>query len=146
MNQTKFFKWDQEYSVGVPEIDGQHKELMNLLNEVIYHSSDNKEEERIYFDKRIENTVKFIATHFETEEQYLSKTDYEKYTEHKLEHKNLLEKMQNIKDEVQNNKLEVDLFSLTEYLKDWFVNHIKVYDKNDIFLEKKKTSMSQASD
>ena len=139
MKKINFIEWDLEYLVDVPEIDRQHKELMNLLNDAIHHSSGNMIEERTFFDRRIEMGINFIIKHFEMEEQFLSKTNYEKYNEHKMEHKILLEKIQNIKEEIENNKLEIDLSNITSYLTEWLLNHIKVYDKNakEYFLEGK---------
>ena len=139
MKRINFIEWDLEYSVDVPEIDRQHKELMNLLNDAIHHSSGNPMEERAYFNKRIEVSINFIIKHFEMEEQFLSKTKYEKYNEHKMEHKKILEEIQNKKEEIQSNELEVDLKNMTEYLKEWLINHIKEYDKKakEYFLDGK---------
>ena len=140
MEKMKFLEWDLKYLVGVPEIDGHHKEFMSQINEAIYHSSGNKEKERKFFDKRIENSIKFIAKHFETEGQYLPKGNCEKIKEHKMEHKNLLEKIQDLKQKIQNNEREFDLFSTTAFFKEMLLGHIKEFDVNIMkyFLEGKK--------
>ena len=53
----KYIEWDLKYSIGVPEIDGHHKTFLSLLNEAIQNFSNNKEKERLFFDKRIENII-----------------------------------------------------------------------------------------
>jgi hemerythrin len=126
----KCIEWDLSYSIGVQEIDGQHKTLMNLLNEAIHNSSGNKEKERAFFDKRIDKIIEFIETHYKTEEQYLSKANYEEYNEHILEHEYILKIMQKIKDDIINNKIEIDLFNITANLKEVLLNHVKFYDKS----------------
>ena len=126
----KFIEWDLAYSVGLSEIDGEHKTLMNLLNEAIHNSSGNKEKERIFFDKKIDKIIEFIEIHYKTEEQYLSKSNYGKYNEHIFEHEYILKIIQKIKDDIINNKMEIDLFNITAHLREVFLNHIKFYDKS----------------
>ena len=69
-----------------------------------------------------------INLHFKIEEQYLSKTNYEKYDDHILEHKKIVETIQNTKEEIQNNTVEIDLFAITSSTKDLFLKHLKLYD------------------
>ena len=58
----------------------------------------------------------------------MAKPNYEKYNEHILEHKNIMEKIQNMKEKIQNNDIEIDLFYLTPYFKDLFFDHLILYD------------------
>ena len=135
----ELIEWNLEYSVGVSEIDEQHKDLMSIINGAIYYSSSNNKEERIYLDRTIISTIKFIENHFKTEELYLSKTNYEEYNKHKLEHKKILENIQTTKYEIQNNNIEINLFNIATCLKGLFLDHIKLFDKKaeGYFLEGK---------
>jgi hemerythrin-like metal-binding protein len=126
----EFVTWNSQYSVGVSEIDTQHKELMNILNDLIYHSNRNKNDEKIYFDKIKDMAEEYIIKHFETEENILSKTNYERLEEHKLEHKNFLKEIKRIIEEIDNDKSKMTLSNIAEWIKEWLLNHIKTYDKD----------------
>jgi hemerythrin-like metal-binding protein len=126
----QFVIWDSQYSVGVPEIDIQHKELMNTLNDIINHTNGNKNDEKEYFNKIKGPVEKYIKNHFDTEENILSKTKYERLDEHKLEHKNFLKEIKRIIEEIDNNKNEMNLSNIGEWIKEWLLNHIKTYDKD----------------
>jgi len=129
MNKVKFVEWDNKYSIGVPEIDKQHKRLMEILNDTIKHSNGVKIDERKYFNKTKNKAVKYLKKHFETEEKILSKTNYEKLEEHKAEHKKFLDEIIKTNEEIDKNIREVNLFISTAYIKEWLLNHIKNFDK-----------------
>ena len=129
MEVTERFNWDIEYSVGVAEIDNQHKELMKLVNNLISHSSDTKTERKLFFHKVIEIANNRLANHFDTEERVLSRTSYEKLTDHKKEHENLTSRVKAIRSEVGSNNEDLALYDLTLILKEYFLSHILLYDK-----------------
>jgi len=129
MNKIKFVEWDKKYSIGVSEIDKQHKRLMEILNDTIKHSNGVKIDERKYFNKNRKKAEKYLKKHFETEEKILSKTNYKKLEEHKAEHKKFLDEIVKINEEIDKNIREINLFNSTAYIKEWLLNHIKNYDK-----------------
>jgi len=121
--------WEYEYSVGVVEIDNQHKELMNLVNDLINHSTDEKNERKPYLLKAVETASSHLAKHFDTEERVLGKTDYEKMAEHKKEHENLVAKVKAVKNELGNNNEDTVMYNLSITMKEYFLSHILLYDK-----------------
>ena len=129
MNKIKFVEWDNKYSIGVPEIDRQHKRLMEILNDTIKHSNGVKIDERKYFNKTKNKAVKYLKKHFDTEEKILSRTSYKKLEEHKAEHKKFFDEIIKTNEEIDKNVREIDLFNSTAYIKEWLLNHIKNYDK-----------------
>ena len=129
MNAIERVSWEYEYSVGVIEIDAQHKELMNMVNDLIGHSTDTKAERMMFFQKATERAYYHLVKHFDTEERVLSKTDYEKMTDHKKEHENLKAKIKAIRSELGNNNEDAAMNNLTITLKEYFLSHILLYDK-----------------
>jgi hemerythrin-like metal-binding protein len=123
-------EWTQEHSLEAPELDRQNKELVSFFNEALNHCSSDKTEEKAFFDKTVESVIVLLAKHFETEEQFLSAGNYDRYDEHKLDHTKLLEKIHYIKDEIQNDRWEMYLLVLTRTLNDWFKHHFDSYDIN----------------
>jgi hemerythrin len=124
-----FITWNKEYSVDVAEIDLQHKEIMTLINALINHCNGIKEKEREFFDLIMESAIEQIKKHFETEEEILCGTKYEKYEEHKNEHKIFLERLHKEINEIEINGKELNLLEITIYMKEWVSEHIETYDK-----------------
>jgi len=127
--KPKFVEWDSQFAIGVPEIDNQHKKLMELLNDTIKHSNGNLIDERKYFNKNRGKAEKYLKMHFETEEEILSKTSYRKLEEHKAEHAKFYEEIRKLNEEIAHHKRPVNLFYSTAFIKEWLLNHIKKYDK-----------------
>ena len=62
---TVFFKWIDEYSIGIPEIDEQHRYMFQLANEIQYAEISEAEQ---YADK----LYNYTKWHFSSEEKYFS--------------------------------------------------------------------------
>jgi len=129
MNRIDYVQWDSQYAIGVAEIDNQHKKLFKILNDTIKHSNGNQNDERKYFNRKVRKAERFLKKHFDTEENILSKTKYDRMEEHKAEHNKFYEEIRKSNDEIENNRKEVNLFEATAYIKEWLLNHIKNYDK-----------------
>jgi len=123
-----FVELGYEYTINVPELDRQHKELANRLNEAIKHCTGRKAEERKFYDKNTRYSIKFLKNHFETEEKILNKTKYEHFDKHKAEHKRILEELTKMNDDIEKNIVELDLFYVTAFIKETVMKHIKTHD------------------
>ena len=136
MKSIELMHWKSEYSVGVQEIDDQHIELMNQINELISYSIENLAEGKHFFEKTMEAVIKRSAIHFETEESLLQKTDNEVLEDHKKEHKELMAKAKSMKRELKKAESVRELYNLAVSFKEWFLSHILLYDKEakDSFL------------
>ena len=122
-----FIDWDKKnYSVGVDEIDDQHKQLVNLINEL--HSAMMARKAKEVLGEVIDELIEYTSYHFETEEKYFDKFGYSETEEHKKIHKNFVNEVLNFQKDVQKNKLFVSS-KILNFLKDWLLNHIKVTDK-----------------
>ena len=72
--------WEPEYSVGNVDMDNQHKELFESINE--FFRQDNKQSAIILF----ESLSSYIDLHFESEENLLRQINYPLTDEHIKEH------------------------------------------------------------
>jgi hemerythrin len=129
MRRTEYTYWQPEFSVGVEEIDNQHKELLNLVNDSINHSTGNTKAERNFFDKIIRIGIDYLKTHFSTEEQIMIKTGYHGYGAHKTEHDAMVKTLTDLIDNIESGKTSLNLLEFSLYLRDWFLNHIPAFDK-----------------
>jgi hemerythrin len=123
-----FIEIGYEYSLGVPEIDNQHKELANQLNNAIKHCTGKKTDEKIFYEKHMRKSIDFLRNHFETEEKILCKTKDENFHKHKSDHKKILEEIIKMNDDIKKNKMELNLFYVTAFIKERIMKHLKTYD------------------
>jgi hemerythrin len=135
-----FIELGYEYLLDVPELDYQHKELANKLNNAIKHCTGKKNDEKKFYSGNMKKSINFIRNHFETEEKILCKTKYEDTEKHKLEHKRILDELIKMNDDIEKNKVELDLFYVTASIREMVMKHIQTYDivAKKYFIEGKK--------
>lgn len=116
-------EWSDELSVKVKEIDEQHKELIEIINQAhkINMGEDKKKGNEI-----LNKLIEFTRVHFTTEEKYFKKCKYPKSEEHIVEHVELIEKVLKFKRDYEIGKCNCEEF--LGFLKDWLENHLKVMD------------------
>jgi hemerythrin-like metal-binding protein len=115
-----FIEWDDSLSVGVEEIDQEHKKEVDLINALHDAQGD---EQMTLLKELVEHTKK----HFATEEKYFDKFGYEDSEAHKAEHKAFLDKAAQIGADVEQGKeLTEDIF---DAVKTWLIDHIKSMDQ-----------------
>jgi hemerythrin len=146
MRDDVFVEWEDRYSVGIPLIDDQHKELIKLTNDLYQGCLAGEETARINFMAAIKGTVDYVKYHFSMEEKLLQNVDYPDLTEHKRAHE---EFVKHILNEVQSfeegKKFVPNLF--VRYLRDWILSHIAVADRTyaTYILNRKKQSVVNAA-
>lgn len=119
-------KWVPEYSVGVTEIDNQHKKLIDMLQNLNKALSEGKGKEVL--SKLIKDLIDYTKTHFTLEEKYLEKAKYPMLDSHKKEHIAFVNKVLDFQKNFESGKtlLSIDIMN---FLKDWLKNHIVGTDK-----------------
>lgn len=129
-------QWSDDYLVGIDEIDQQHKTAINAVNK-LYEAIDHSENknEIIALIKQLDFYVKI---HFETEEKYMDKFNYEDELEHKEAHKYFKDTYEQIRynyyyiDDRDLPKLEllnIYAIHLCQTLLNWLSFHLEVFDK-----------------
>ncbi|NTW26932.1 MAG: hemerythrin family protein [Candidatus Moranbacteria bacterium] len=124
---TFTFIWDEKYSVGVAEIDEQHKKLVATIAKL---------NEAISKAKSIEKDVKSVLTelkqyvevHFSTEEKYFKEFNYEFAEQHILEHREFAKKIESFYEKYAGNEVEIS-FELIDFLEDWLLDHMMTQDR-----------------
>ena len=127
-DDNELISWTDKFSCGIKLIDDQHKELVELVNEMFNHVTGNDKQEHNYFSRVINDAVAYVKTHFATEEKLMIATKFDGYIEHKKEHETfILAVVENIKDYQAGKRLTLSTF--TRFLKDWVLSHIALMDK-----------------
>jgi len=113
--------WKEEFSVGVTEMDEQHKKLLAMINRLIADQNVLTAPETIA-DLLTEMTD-YAQEHFRAEEYLMSEYAYDKKDAQAEQHKAFLQKTMAFcsATDVGPNILSV---ALLEYLQTWLINHI----------------------
>lgn len=119
-------EWRKEFETGVGEVDHEHKELVDLINELHAHIGQSPSKETVA--NFLGEVFAKIAAHFALEETVMRKHHYDDYLEHKRDHEKLLDDLRDIMD-AHAQDAYVDLgYALSSTVRDWFVNHFKTRD------------------
>jgi hemerythrin len=119
-------EWSDELSVGIQEIDEQHKVLVGLVNEMDeairqHHGSEVTAE-------ILQRLAEYTKIHFAVEESLFRIFDYPGYEEHKKQHDELIREVLELQNKVNSGKKSVS-FQLLHFLKMWLTQHILDSDK-----------------
>ncbi|MGY0219615.1 bacteriohemerythrin [Endozoicomonadaceae bacterium StTr2] len=138
---TPSLEWDKSLSVGIAELDDQHKEMIDLLNEL--HRSLLKSDQ-VQARKILDALIQCTQIHFSVEESLMQILNYPEYDEHKYRHSILLVEMRKLQSRVKNWQ-QADYERLI-LLKTSFSRHFMEEDKDysaffhNHGIEKKKSS------
>ncbi len=119
-------EWRDSYSVGVPAIDHEHRELIALLNAIIDALEAGGEPEPILDGLGEVNAG--ITAHFALEEQIMRERRYDQYAQHKTDHERLLDDIREIMDAFADGSYADRRDALAARLREWFVAHSKTMD------------------
>jgi hemerythrin len=125
---SELITWSSTFECGIKIIDDQHKNLVNLVNDMFSHVTGNDAQERAYLNKVLLEAVKYIRVHFSTEEKILTATKFAGYLEHKKAHEDFIVAVaDNAKSMTAGKRLT--LVGLSRFLKNWILSHVAVMDK-----------------
>ncbi len=119
-------QWSNTLSVGVREIDNQHKNLINLVNKL--NRSLQLGESKTHIGDVLSELINYTATHFKYEEDLFDQFGYQDTTKHKAIHKKLVSEVVGFQKDFEAGIRTVDM-DLMEFLIDWLVKHIKGTDR-----------------
>ena len=119
-------EWHKEFETGIPDVDHEHRELVDLINRLHEHIAGGADPARV--TEFLGEVFARIAAHFALEESIMRKRAYDEYEAHKSEHERSLDEIRDIMDAQQAAPSSADAVSLSFAVRDWFVNHFKSKD------------------
>jgi hemerythrin-like metal-binding protein len=122
---VKELVWGDILSVGVDEIDDDHRRLIHIFN-ILNHSVMEGESPE-YLAATLEELINCTVWHFSHEERLMLKYRYEGIEQHKADHRELIQSAKELQQQIlQAEKLMVD--QQIEFLERWLTEHILTAD------------------
>jgi hemerythrin len=121
-----FINWTDSLSVGVSEMDNQHKRLIAMINDLSEAMKMGKGKEAL--GKILSGLIIYTQTHFTAEEKYFEKYNYPLAPSHRREHATFVKKVSEVKTAFDAGKLSVTVETMN-FLRDWLKNHIMGTDQ-----------------
>ena len=118
-------EWHDEFKIGIDEVDFEHREMIELINES-YNESKKQASDMAVMDFLGEIFEK-ISAHFALEEKIMRDLEYDQFEDHKEDHERLLDSIRDIMDEYMDAST-MDDEKFGNNLKEWFVNHFSTMD------------------
>ena len=124
LKHNVFIVWKQEYQLGIPIIDEQHRGIVTIINS-LHYGIQNK-----YIDDILVPIVDMIKDytqiHFQIEEDFLEECHFPNLVKHQSLHDDLTAKLAIIGNK---SMLDQDPFQFLDFLKKWWIDHICIEDQ-----------------
>ncbi|MDV7340591.1 bacteriohemerythrin [Terasakiella sp. A23] len=114
-------EWKEEYNIGIPQIDKQHKKLVALINRLSKAETEGGMIAYVFDDLDL-----YVKEHFRAEEELLRAFEYEDFDAHKEEHRTFEGWLSAVRQSFNLGGSSSHLIaeSMNAYLRNWLINHI----------------------
>jgi hemerythrin len=120
------YHWRDEFCVGNPDVDRQHKELFQLLDKL--HDAVTGGDGNIMVGEVLEQLLSYTQEHFYQEEALLREVDYPELLNHIKEHEELVGTVQHKLNAFKQGDKVLNI-ELLEFINGWWNRHILNSDK-----------------
>ncbi len=118
--------WNTNYSVGIREIDDQHKKLISLINEL--YEAMRRGEGKAALGQVLGQMLDYTVYHFNSEERLFREYGYPDHEEHKQMHDYLSDNVRQLKAEYEAGSPAITRDAML-FLSNWLNVHILEVDK-----------------
>lgn len=116
-----FLKWEDRYSVKVPEMDRQHQHLVGIINRLHDEMTQGAPPEALA--AILKDLIRYTQVHFRREEELMAAAAYPSLDRHKREHQDLTNQVLQFQSDLEAGRLALSI-SLLNFLKSWLRDHI----------------------
>lgn len=124
-----YMTWTKAMSVGVPELDEDHKGLIRIINQVAENADD--EARQAVVRQCLMGLMRYAETHFAREEQVMTTCGFPGLEMHRGEHEDFVGQIKQLTDRFENKPEGLAKLAneeLLEFLKNWLNHHILIED------------------
>jgi len=128
ISDNKMIVWTDRLLCGIMIIDEQHKELVDLINQMSSGIAVDNIQRHDYLNIVAKKIIRSVKNHFATEEKIMFVTKFPEYAEHKEEHDNFARVVTESILDYQTGK-RLSLSDFIRFFADWVLSHITSMDK-----------------
>jgi hemerythrin len=119
-------EWTDRYSVGVAKMDAQHRQLIDVLNEL--HKAMATARAGEVLPGLLARLAQYAGAHLAEEERLLRTHGYPTYAQHKQQHEDYLTKVKGFQKQVTTGQTSASI-ALLSFLREWWTTHILNVDR-----------------
>lgn len=121
--------WREDLSVGVAQIDDQHKELLTRFDQLLVSCKQGKGRDEVMH--LMDFLDEYVISHFGDEEDLQKKSDFPDYVAHRREHEAFIGRIAELKKRMRaDGGIQIDIvLDTNKLLLDWLIQHISVRDR-----------------
>lgn len=120
-------EWSERLSVGIELIDDQHKNWINHFNAVLHAVESNQDQAAI--NSTLDFLSDYTSLHFDTEEKFMTKSNYPALEEHREKHSALKQTVSDLVRDFREDGVSRPLADAINTLMDnWLAKHIQETD------------------
>ncbi|MEA3641167.1 MAG: bacteriohemerythrin [Lamprobacter sp.] len=113
--------WDKTLSIDVPEIDQDHRRLLELFNRLGQAAED--AEPQAYIEAIMDELISCTGWHFQHEERLMEKYGYHGLEEHRAEHQDLMARGRALQQQLRQAGAPPSVQEIA-VLEHWLTGHI----------------------
>lgn len=126
-------QWSKELEIGIDVIDGQHRRIVDYINELQQVTGDT---DRPVVRRVIDDLIDYTYSHFAFEEALMEEADYDSLPIHRRTHEAFCSRIEDFKRRAQSG--EAVEGPLAELLRTWLLRHIMSDDTSYAELVRRK--------
>lgn len=128
---TSRIEWTDEFKLGLPVIDAEHRELLEVCNQFL--DAVNNGQAVAELARILEKMILLTRAHFTAEERMLDRHGYPGLVVHKAEHERLLIQAEALlaryRDAAQEDEIRNLTMETASFLQTWLLDHIRTNDR-----------------
>jgi hemerythrin len=121
------FQWNESFVMGIAEIDGQHRNLVEIVARLQKAVADGTGDES--FLDILTELREYAVYHFETEERYMVAFEFEGYERHSEEHDAFVRELSKFGSGARKGGEALLTGDLLGYLVQWITEHVQGTDR-----------------
>lgn len=119
--------WSDDLTVGIEEIDNQHRALFQQMERLLDACMEGREREEVL--GMLDFLDRYVVTHFATEEGLQRRYGYPGSEGHRKEHGEFMDRLRRFREELKGGPPSRDfVLRVNQTLIDWLKAHILVLD------------------
>ncbi len=121
-------EWTEEMSVGIDELDLDHRNLLRLMNE-LKDGGDIEASLKVQAINAVfSSLIDYTNSHFQREESVMQASGYPYLENHRQVHRLYKQEVERKKIQHERNPQDTDVDVLCEFMESWFRDHIMTMD------------------